>query len=698
MEEQKSYYASPDQANFYQDRIPKEEGFQSVFELLKESWWIYKKRIKTFLGILIIPVGFLLFFDIVIYLLGNTDIVYSIWFSVAGAISYFGSVFLWFWAWPSLIYSIKDDIGVKESYQRGWKMFLSYIWVYLLFIIIISGGFLLFIIPGFLFLIWFSLSVFVVIFEGRKGFEALFRSKELMHNNFWKILGRFSILFLIIIIIGMIFGLLFTGAESISRVELVSAYFFQLFFLPFFFIYLTLIYKELKNIKGEQHYEKASFGRKARYAIPWFIGLAFMGLLFVFIMLNLFFNRDCPPPDDSDLWLPKIEISAEDNADYSFSQAAERLNVPNEKYELFIDMSKGKNWDSDFVETLIRENQETFDYFQTGLTKNQFIIPGWEDPKTVSMITPMFSLRGFPDIARLNSIKAYYLFEQGSEGEAIEQCIQTIKFGDMVEDSRLLIAYLTGNFIKKQGLICLRTIVSDSILTAEELRSYIEVLDEFSDSKKALQTALKMEYIALINTKEKIDAVYAGDAPEEDLEILGMEEFSFNEYLLLKLNYFYKPNKTKEMFVDNFRLLVANVDKNYNEMEFPLQGIMLTPSSGFKMFFTENFVGKIMRDIMLISINSTWAHSCQEEFLLKGTQLLMAMKAYKNETGVLPSNLGDLVPEYIIEVYKDPFDGKAIRYNAGKGLIYSIGEDLIDSGGSEEDSDNIEEPTLKIDF
>ncbi|MCM8804908.1 MAG: hypothetical protein NC833_06605 [Candidatus Omnitrophica bacterium] len=49
---------------------------------------------------------------------------------------------------------------------------------------------MLFIVPGILFFIWFSLAIFILVFEERKGFDALFRSKHLVKGKFWEILLR----------------------------------------------------------------------------------------------------------------------------------------------------------------------------------------------------------------------------------------------------------------------------------------------------------------------------------------------------------------------------------------------------------------------------------------------------------------------------------------------------------------------------
>jgi hypothetical protein len=72
---------------------------------------------------------------------------------------------------------------------------------------------------------------------------------------------------------------------------------------------------------------------------------------------------------------------------------------------------------------------------------------------------------------------------------------------------------------------------------------------------------------------------------------------------------------------------------------------------------------------------------CQESYSLVGTQILLAIKTHKSETGKIINSLNDLVPEYFSEIPKDPFGGKDIKFSAEKKIIYSIGTDLIDSGG-----------------
>ena len=58
------------------------------------------------------------------------------------------------------------------------------------------------------------------------------------------------------------------------------------------------------------------------------------------------------------------------------------------------------------------------------------------------------------------------------------------------------------------------------------------------------------------------------------------------------------------------------------------------------------------------------------------------------------------MPKYIEKIPEDDFDGRPMRYSAEKKIIYSVGEDLEDSGGSEDDKEwwELEDPTVKINF
>jgi hypothetical protein len=59
----------------------------------------------------------------------------------------------------------------------------------------------------------------------------------------------------------------------------------------------------------------------------------------------------------------------------------------------------------------------------------------------------------------------------------------------------------------------------------------------------------------------------------------------------------------------------------------------------------------------------------------------VAMERHRLEHGNWPQDLAALVPAYLAEVPVDPMDGKSIRYDVKRRVIYSVGKDFVDDGG-----------------
>ncbi|HSU53746.1 MAG TPA: hypothetical protein VLT36_06780 [Candidatus Dormibacteraeota bacterium] len=62
----------------------------------------------------------------------------------------------------------------------------------------------------------------------------------------------------------------------------------------------------------------------------------------------------------------------------------------------------------------------------------------------------------------------------------------------------------------------------------------------------------------------------------------------------------------------------------------------------------------------------------------------IALKRYQLRHGSYPSELGNLVPDFLAAVPRDPVDGRPLRFklrDSAGFLLYSIGEDGIDNGG-----------------
>jgi hypothetical protein len=204
-----------------------------------------------------------------------------------------------------------------------------------------------------------------------------------------------------------------------------------------------------------------------------------------------------------------------------------------------------------------------------------------------------------------------------------------------------------------------------------------------------------------MNTKAKtLDLMAKGKQPEFEIREMMPPFLEGVIKRMVRLNYFYKPNQTKRMLVDYYRTQINNVNKDYyNKIEFPKYEPFLIGYSLIKTFLTGNIIVKLLFTVTTVYPRDLFIDNYQEDLSLIATQLLIALKAYQLETGTLPTSLNELVPKYFSEVPKDLFDGNPIRYSLEKRIIYSVGKDLIDTGGSEERSwQAMEDPTFKIGF
>src|SRR3989344_3491603 len=78
---------------------------------------------------------------------------------------------------------------------------------------------------------------------------------------------------------------------------------------------------------------------------------------------------------------------------------------------------------------------------------------------------------------------------------------------------------------------------------------------------------------------------------------------------------------------------------------------------------------------------------------------IIAIKAFTNENRNYPASLNELVPRYLPSIPQDPFGDKALKYSMNKKIIYSVGRDMQDTGGSTgDDWRQMSDPTFEIDF
>jgi hypothetical protein len=193
------------------------------------------------------------------------------------------------WANLSLLHAIKErenKISIKEALARGWSSLGSGIWVSFLTLIIVGAGFVLFIIPGIIFSIWFLLALYVLVDENKKGMDALKRSKELISGYLTAYWGRtflfgliFSVILFLVSFIIKFFSVFLPIINYLATIINVIA-------APLFAIFSFLVYEKIKTAK-EAGYTKSP--REIKYILIFLLVflLPIVGIFASILLINV---------------------------------------------------------------------------------------------------------------------------------------------------------------------------------------------------------------------------------------------------------------------------------------------------------------------------------------------------------------------------------------------------------------------------
>jgi len=91
--------------------------------------------------------------------------------------------------------------GIRSSYREAYRVFKSYLWVKIMYVVKVGLGTLLLIVPGFMRLIQYSFSGVALLLDGKIGEDAFVWSKKIIQGQLNKYLDY--VLFFFIIVFGL---------------------------------------------------------------------------------------------------------------------------------------------------------------------------------------------------------------------------------------------------------------------------------------------------------------------------------------------------------------------------------------------------------------------------------------------------------------------------------------------------------------
>ena len=278
------------------------QGLMPLGDLIGQAFGLYRKKLKI-LSQVIAPLAAAGFGSVFFEWLqkfsqtNNLQLTYDV---VSIVLPLFSLVLLvaTVWSAPAMILVLaNDNLGFKEAYRQASRKILANAWLSALSGLVILGGFMVFIVPGVIFSVWFSFIVYILVLENLRGRDALLKSKFYVRGYWWSILGR-QLVFALLLAVGAggvlaiaglaVYLLKIFAPQATGLVSIIGQPMFTLLLAPLSFCFLYLLYQNVKAVKANQNFEIKPNAKK--FLIVWAVwGVVSWLLLFLLVAALVWF-------------------------------------------------------------------------------------------------------------------------------------------------------------------------------------------------------------------------------------------------------------------------------------------------------------------------------------------------------------------------------------------------------------------------
>lgn len=398
------------------------------------------------------------------------------------------------------------------------------------------------------------------------------------------------------------------------------------------------------------------------------IGAAAAVILLAAVSLTVLISisGDDPAPDDSDLRLPRLNLPEDENAFTWFDKAVGALERGADVEGIYEALASEEEGAEDEAEYLLDDNGDALALVAKGMTCARLEVPPVND-----MTVRMPYLAQWQKISRLKALRSLLLARQGRAEEALEEAVDVVRFGRKIQGGRgAFLVFLTGCVVRESGLEALRNALYECEPDGAVLARCEADVAALNLDAQDHANSLRVEYVAMANT---LDALAKGE----------LREMVHVPAPLALSNYtcFYKPNMTKAILADSIRAIIDGKEPVFSTSATDPKLNPHTYHNRRKLVLSGNFIGISCLGMMLPGLSQAVLVEPRDSCSIGATRLLIAIKRHRMETGALPEKLDALVPGWLDAVPRDAFDGKPLRYDPERRVVYSVFRNLTDDGG-----------------
>jgi len=216
---------------------PSRDKLSGIGTLLKNTWGVFKARFFTLILIILLTFLLMIIGSAVAFI---PTLISPTLIFITVILIFIVMLYVMSRCYAALYYAIPRACNVREAFKETKGRTLPFLWIMILQMSVIMGGYFLFVIPGFVLAIWLFFPLFIFIEEDERGMNALLKSMAYVRGHGLSILWKLFVMFLVLGLIGLI-----PIAGPILSILLV----------PFPIIFSYLLYHELREIKGDFNFK-----------------------------------------------------------------------------------------------------------------------------------------------------------------------------------------------------------------------------------------------------------------------------------------------------------------------------------------------------------------------------------------------------------------------------------------------------------
>ncbi len=327
-----------------------------------------------------------------------------------------------------------------------------------------------------------------------------------------------------------------------------------------------------------------------------------------------------------------------------FEPVAQHVNAFYDLYPISLDASEDvgifdalddyTKFDADSVGAFLTKYVSVMDAIEIALKQPRYQNPIYENsyiqPEQISAET---SVRLYPlsmsNAAKILSLQSRVLLHQKKDEEALRETLKIVTLGNLIAGNRPILAeYLIGLQLKSNGLRAAQFLLSSTTPSGDFLKNEIDRLDLMKSSDAGLLNAIRMQYaIHKAMIEHAVNNESAGPS-----SILEIENGDYPiPVLRMQTKKFFLKNATLNSIGKIYRKILTDAQAPCTTLPDPAEQIVLPLKPIWQTWYTKNMDGKVLVQAVENSLDMRMLleKKCQDELLVRVTQLLFAMKSIK---------------------------------------------------------------------